>query len=104
MDLSAIGGRIKAARERKKLTQEDLAAIVNLSPTHISVIERGVKPPKLITLVNIANALEVSADMLLQDVVVCSQEGVSNELVSAIMSLPDPERARMLKAIRALME
>lgn len=41
MDLSAIGSRIKVARERKHLTQEDLAAIVDLSPTHISVIERG---------------------------------------------------------------
>ena len=59
MDLSAIGSRIKAARERKHLTQEDLAAIVDLSPTHISVIERGVKPPKLETFVNIANALNV---------------------------------------------
>ena len=45
MDLSAIGSRIKVARERKHLTQEDLAAIVGLSPTHISVIDCGVKPP-----------------------------------------------------------
>ena len=49
VDLSAIGSRIKVARERKHFTQEDLAAIVDLSPTHISVIERGVKPPKLAT-------------------------------------------------------
>ena len=74
MDLSAIGSRIKVARERKHLTQEDLAAIVDLSPTHISVIERGVKPPKLATLVAIANALDVSADTLLQDVVERSEE------------------------------
>ena len=78
MDLSAIGSRIKVARERKHLTQEDLAAIVDLSPTHISVIERGVKPPKLATLVAIANALDVSADTLLQDVVERSEEGVFN--------------------------
>lgn len=56
MDLSAIGSRIKAARERKHLTQEDLAAIVDLSPTHVSVIERGVKPPKLETFVQDRNA------------------------------------------------
>ena len=78
VDLSAIGSRIKVARERKHLTQEDLAAIVDLSPTHISVIERGVKPPKLATLVAIANALDVSADTLLQDVVERSEEGVFN--------------------------
>ena len=104
MDLSAIGSRIKAARERKHLTQEDLAAIVDLRPTHISVIERGVKPPKLETFVNIANALGVSADMLLQDVVDHSVEGVSSSLASDIMKLPPNERSRMINAVRALTE
>ena len=41
MDLKAVGQRIKAAREAKNLTQEELAALVNLSTTHVSVIERG---------------------------------------------------------------
>ncbi len=104
MDLSAIGSRIKVARERKHLTQEDLAAIVDLSPTHISVIERGVKPPKLATLIAIANALDVSADTLLQDVVGRSVEGVSNELATEIMKLPAKERSKIINAIRALTE
>ena len=56
MDLCAIGARIKSARERAGMTQEDLAGALEMSPTHISVIERGVKSPKLETLVNIANA------------------------------------------------
>ncbi len=104
MDLSAIGSRIKVARERKHLTQEDLAAIVDLSPTHISVIERGVKPPKLATLIAIANALDVSADTLLQDVIGRSVEGVSNELATEIMKLPAKERTKIINAIRALTE
>ena len=41
MDLKAVGQRIKDAREAKNLTQEELAALVNLSSTHVSVIERG---------------------------------------------------------------
>ena len=49
MDQAAIGSRIKAARERAHLTQEQLAEIVDISPTHMSVIERGVKTPKLPT-------------------------------------------------------
>ena len=104
VDLSAIGSRIKVARERKHFTQEDLAAIVELSPTHISVIERGVKPPKLATLIAIANALDVSADTLLQDVVGRSVEGVSNELATEIMKLPAKERSKIINAIRALTE
>ena len=43
MDLCAIGARIKTARERAGLTQEDLAAELEMSPTHISVLERGLK-------------------------------------------------------------
>lgn len=104
MNLSAIGSRIKVARERKHFTQEDLAAIVDLSPTHISVIERGVKPPKLATLVAIANALDVSADTLLQDVVERSEEGVFNELAVDIMKLPVKERNKIINAIRAVTE
>lgn len=52
MDLKAIGVRIKEAREAKGFTQEQLAEIVGLSPTHMSVIERGVKAPKLETFIN----------------------------------------------------
>ena len=58
MDLKAVGQRIKSAREAKNLTQEELAALVNLSPTHVSVIERGLKVTKLDTFVTIANALD----------------------------------------------
>ncbi len=104
MDLCAIGTRIKAAREKAGMTQEDLAAALEMSPTHISVIERGVKSPKLETLVNIANTLKVSSDMLLQDVVTYSADGIASELSSAISKLPKKDQERILNAIRALTE
>lgn len=49
MDAKAVGQRIKAAREKKSMTQEDLAARINISPTHVSVIERGTKIPRILT-------------------------------------------------------
>lgn len=104
MDLKAVGQRIKAAREAKGLTQEDLAALVELSPTHISVIERGVKAAKLDTFVSIANALEVSADSLLIDVVVHSITGVTNEISVMIEQLPKREQTKMIKLIEVLLE
>ena len=91
MDLKAVGQRIKMAREAKGLTQEDLAAMVELSPTHVSVIERGLKAAKLDTFVAIANALEVSADSLLIDVVAHSVTGVTNELSEMIGNLRKEE-------------
>lgn len=104
MDLRAIGARIKAARERAGMTQEDLAAELEMSPTHISVLERGLKAPKLETLVNIANALHVSSDMLLQDVVLYAADGLVSELSAAITKLSPKEQERILNAIRALTE
>jgi len=104
MDLCAIGARIKAAREKAGMTQEDLAAALEMSPTHISVIERGVKSPKLETLVNIANTLKVSSDMLLQDVVTYSADGIASELSGTISKLPKRDQERILNAIRALTE
>lgn len=104
MDLKAVGQRIKEAREAKGLTQEDLAAIVDLSPTHVSVIERGLKVAKLDTFVAIANALDVSADSLLIDVVTQSTTGVTNELSELLMKLPLKEKRRILKAVKVLAE
>ena len=104
MDLCAIGARIKAARERAGMTQEDLAAALDMSPTHISVIERGVKSPKLETFVNIANALNVSSDMLLQDVVHHASDGVASQLSVSISRLSPKEQERVLNAVRAFIE
>ena len=99
MDLKAVGLRIKEAREAKNLTQESLAAIVD-----ISVIERGLKTMRLDKFVAIANALDVSADSLLSDVVTKSAEGQMNELSEAIRSLPSDEHKRLTKALRAYLE
>ena len=102
MDAKAVGQRIKAAREKKSMTQEDLAARINISPTHVSVIERGTKIPRIDTFVAIANVLEVSADELLVDVVNCAANGVASNLSAAIEVLPHEEKMRVLKVVAAL--
>ena len=104
MDLQAIGARIKATREAKGMTQEDFAAALDLSRNHISVIERGVKTVRLDKFVAIANALDVSADKLLVDVVTRSVDGVANELSQAIKKYPVDEQKRIVKAVKAYVE
>ena len=89
MDLKAVGQRIKAAREAKNL---------------VSVIERGLKVTKLDTFIAIANALDVSADTLLIDVVTHSVTGVTNELSEMIEKLPKEKQQRIINAVRALVE
>lgn len=104
MDMIAVGNRIKEAREQAHLTQEDLAEIIDISPTHMSVIERGAKTPRLDTFVKIVNALKLSSDALLQDVVTPVSDSIVAELSVRMGSLPPKEQTRILNAIRALTE
>lgn len=104
MNQKAIGRRIKTARENKRLTQEQLAELVDLSPMHVSVIERGVKLPKLETLINIANVLDVSADVLLQDVVNNQTKLCASEASELIKQLPREDQRRVLAALRSFVE
>ena len=93
MDIIAFGNRVRAARERLGITQEDLAARVGMSPSHMSIVERGVKVPRMDTVVKLANELDVSADFILQDSITQSR---NNQLLSSIMELPERERDRLL--------
>lgn len=104
MNGKAVGQRIKEIREEKGITQEKLAEMVNLSPAHISVIERGIKSPNLDSFVAIANALEISADTLLIDVVENATESISSELSNMISHLPQRERIKILKVVEILTE
>ena len=104
MDGKAVGRRIKEAREKRHLTQEELAARIDISTTHVSVIERGTKIPRLDTFVAIANALEVSGDALLLDVVDHAAESQASDLSAALEGLPWEEKRRILKVVRTLME
>lgn len=65
--------------------------MVDLSPTHVSVIERGLKIPNLDSFVAIANALGVSADSLLIDVVDHATESAACELQSDFSSAASGE-------------
>lgn len=60
-----VGERIKAARNEKKLTQNELAGRLGITPALIGHYERGERNPKKETLDKIADALEVSGIYLL---------------------------------------
>ena len=67
--LESIGKNIRKYRLMKKLRQEDLAEKAELSINYVGAIERGEKIPSLETFLVIINALGVSADMILADVI-----------------------------------
>ena len=67
LNLIVLGKRIKQFRKRRGLSQADLAATINRATTYISYIETGQRCMSLDTFVDIANALDASADELLKD-------------------------------------
>ena len=62
-----LGKRISYFRARKGLSQETLGEKIGVNNKHISNIEIGKSRPSLDSLIEIANALGISADDLLVD-------------------------------------
>ena len=65
LNYSLIGKRIKAARKAKGFSQSELSELIDKSAGYMSYIETGSKNPSLETLVQLANALDVTVDELL---------------------------------------
>lgn len=53
------GEKIKLARKRARLTQKELGEKLNITYQQIGQYEKGIRKPKLETLDNIANALNI---------------------------------------------
>lgn len=67
IDYIAIGMRIRRLRKTLRMTQQKLAELSKQEPSNISHIERGATKLSLPTIVNIANALNVTVDELIFD-------------------------------------
>ena len=67
MDYYKIGQRIRKVRKAHGLSQEELAEKVSISTTHMSHIETGNTKLSLPVFVDIAAALEVRTDDLLDN-------------------------------------
>ena len=104
MDTASIGKRIRKYREAKGWRQEDFAEKVGLSVTYTGMIERGEKVPKLETFITIANALEVSADLLLADVLAVGYDVKSSEMTEQIAALSASEQDRIYTVVNTMIE
>lgn len=62
-----IGARVREARERLSMTQEQLAEKLDCSPQFVSDLERGVVGLSIPTLKGLCLALGVSSDSILFD-------------------------------------
>ena len=75
-----FGQRLREQRIKHGLTLEQLAEKSELSSNYIGMVERGLKEPGLATIVKLLNALNISADTLLCDLVPSASHVTDDEI------------------------
>ena len=89
----SLGQRIRKRRQVLKITQQELAQALGVSPQHVSLIEQDKTTPSFTLLPKLAEQLGVSIDYL-----VSGKEGIITDIIPAIKA----DKNLNLKAKRTL--
>ena len=99
LDKKALGERISQYREKRGITQMKLAEDLDVSPTHVSYMEKGKRGLTLERLILVANVLHVSTDQLLVDYLENTIELTSFEFADLLSDCSEYERRVLLKVV-----
>lgn len=102
MNRKSFGKQLQKYRERAGYSQEKLAEKIECSTIFISYIERGVKSPGLDNLIRLANALYVSADLLLGTAISTYNLTMLKDIEKRIQMLPASEQQKLLDIFDAV--
>ncbi len=102
IDYEALGRRIREARIKKKLTQENVADEIDVTPTYISSIENGKTKTSLQTLIKLAGLLDTSLDYLVYDNVPYMIEQYDLDAKAILQSCTEKERQVILDMMAEL--
>lgn len=100
--IERVGRRLQEARQRRGLTQEELATRCALPQTRISEYETAKVTPSVVTLYRLALALGVRVGDLVDD----PREGEpwSADLATRLEQVPETRRARVRAVVQALLD
>ena len=85
--LKYVSYAIRTIRKQKNISQMELCLRANMSQGFLTNIETGKKEPSAMTLIRIADALEVSPREFFPESTTESDINVKNEIKSEIMEL-----------------
>ena len=94
-DLTALGQKMREARKKKNLTQQELADLSHVSVKQIANIEKGKMNPSYLILRALAKVLHISLDTLINPDVSLEDEGV-NQMKMLYSSCPPEMRDTLL--------
>ena len=101
MDYYKIGQKIRKIRKAHGLSQDELAEKVGISTTHMSHIETGNTKLSLPVFVDIANALEVRTDDLLDNPATATTSASLDEIATVLERCSAQEAKVIADAVKA---
>lgn len=104
MDKSALGQKIREARQTKGYTQHALAKIANIGDVYMGEIERGLKMPSLNIFIKLTEALDVSTDYILRDELSSGKEYIYDELTQKLKDLTPKQRKTAVDILDAYLK
>ena len=102
LDLASIGLRIKHARSKHNMTQEQLADAVGISRKHLSVIESAGTGISLELLIALSNTLNVPVGEILADNLSTSDKIDDSDLRYILLDCTMQEEKIITKTAKAL--
>ena len=102
IDYASIGFKVRQARKKKGITQEQLAEAVGVGVTHISHLETGAGTVSLKVFVAIVNYLGCSVDELLCKEVLTARPLVDNWLAELVADCNQTEVKIIADTVAAL--
>ena len=97
-----IGKRIKEHRQRRDLTQEMLAELIEVSPGYISLVETGRKQASLDTLLSISKVLNITLNELLVGNQIPLDTDYNSEIADLMSGCDQYERRMMFEIMRTV--
>ncbi|ULQ59178.1 helix-turn-helix transcriptional regulator [Brucepastera parasyntrophica] len=76
--------RIRKLRGEKGMSQMELSNRANLSQSFLASIEAGKKQPSVLTIIKIANALEVSPKLFFQESETKTKQQIKDEIANLL--------------------
>ena len=100
-DYDNLGGKIRDLRIKRKLTQAEVAAALNVTPGYISNVENNRTAMSLRILVYFAKLMNISLDSLIGEIDSEYQEtALDREILDEQAEMSVDDKSRLLQTIR----
>lgn len=100
IDYKAIGARLRAARLKKDINQEEVANLLDSTQSLISNIETGYKKPSLSILIKLCRIYEVSFDSILLDNLPHLKQSLTSDFDDIVSDCNENERIFLLLLLK----